>query len=111
MLDSLPFDRRAFLLAGGMSYFGLDLAGHAAASPTLERRRAVAKSTIMIWLGGGASHIDTWDLKPDAPEEYRGTFKPVATSAPEGWSRRPSVPSTLPGGTSKRGCLTSRSPR
>ncbi|MGL4553369.1 MAG: DUF1501 domain-containing protein, partial [Gemmataceae bacterium] len=31
---------------------------------------------------GGASHIDTWDMKPDAPEEYRGTFRPAATSAP-----------------------------
>lgn len=32
----------------------------------------------MIWLSGGASHIDTWDMKPDAPEEYRGSFKPLA---------------------------------
>jgi hypothetical protein len=36
----------------------------------------------MIWLSGGASHIDTWDMKPDAPAEYRGIFNPVATSAP-----------------------------
>jgi uncharacterized protein (DUF1501 family) len=82
MLDPLQIDRRAFLLAGGMSYFGLDLAGHAVASPTVDSRRKLAKATIMIWLSGGASHIDTWDMKPDAPEEYRGTFKPIATSAP-----------------------------
>jgi hypothetical protein len=41
-----------------------------------------AKSIILIWLSGGASHIDTWDMKPDAPAEYRGEFKPIATSAP-----------------------------
>ena len=36
----------------------------------------------MIWLSGGASHIDTWDMKPDAPLEYRGPFRPMPTSAP-----------------------------
>ena len=82
MLNSHRFDRRAFILAGGMSYFGVDFAGRAAASPSRYNRQTTAKSTIMIWLSGGASHIDTWDMKPDAPEEYRGTFKPVATSAP-----------------------------
>lgn len=73
-------NRRSFLFAGGMSYFGLDLASRAAAAPASQR--ATAKSTIMIWLSGGASHIDTWDMKPEAPAEYRGAFKPIATSAP-----------------------------
>ena len=41
-----------------------------------------AKSTILFFLCGGASHIDTWDMKPDAPAEYRGPFQPIATSAP-----------------------------
>ena len=77
-----PPSRRAFLVAGGMSYFGMDLAARAAAAPEPAVRRRVAKSTVMIWLSGGASHIDTWDMKPNAPEEYRGTFRPVATSAP-----------------------------
>jgi len=45
--------------------------------------RKPARSAIMIWLSGGASHIDTWDMKPDAPNEYRGLFQPMATSAPE----------------------------
>ena len=62
-----------------MSYFGFDLAGRAMANPATPNRRKVAKSTIMIWLSGGASHIDTWDMKPEAPLEYRGTFKPIAT--------------------------------
>ncbi len=40
------------------------------------------RSTILFFLCGGASHIDTWDLKPDAPEEYRGPFRPIASTAP-----------------------------
>ncbi len=82
MIAHLPLSRREFLAAGGMSYFGFDLAGRVAASPAQASRRNPAKSTIMIWLSGGASHIDTWDMKPDAPEEYRGVFKPMDTSAP-----------------------------
>src|SRR5580700_589846 len=78
-----PCTRREFLIAGGMSYFGLDLASRAAASTSDTNRKRVARSTIMIWLSGGASHIDTWDMKPNAPEEYRGIFKPMATSAPD----------------------------
>src|SRR6266540_5744793 len=81
-MTPLPsFTRRSFLVAGGMSYFGLNLAGTVAAAPAVTRR-ATAKSAIMIWLSGGASHIDTWDMKPDAPAEYRGLFNPVVTSAP-----------------------------
>jgi hypothetical protein len=66
-----------------MNYVGFDLATRVAAAPapTTGPRKA-AKSVIMIWLSGGASHIDTWDMKPDAPEEYRGSFKPAATSVP-----------------------------
>ncbi len=82
MTPSHPSSRRAFLVAGGMSYFGFDLAGRVLAAPAASPRRAVARSTIMIWLSGGASHIDTWDMKPDSPDEYRGSFKPVPTSAP-----------------------------
>lgn len=40
-----------------------------------------ARSTIMLVLAGGASHIDTWDMKPDAPADIRGEFQPVETSA------------------------------
>jgi hypothetical protein len=39
-------------------------------------------SVILIWKGGGPSHIDTWDLKPGAPAEYRGDFKPIPTKVP-----------------------------
>src|SRR5712671_5205646 len=78
-----PVDRRTFLVAGGLSLFGRELA-HAAAygAPPAAPGRKIAKSTILIWLSGGASHIDTWDMKPDAVAEYRGPFRPAATSAP-----------------------------
>jgi len=45
-------------------------------------RTGTAKSTILFFLCGGASHLDTWDMKPHAPLEYRGPFSPIATSAP-----------------------------
>lgn len=40
------------------------------------------KSVIMIWLRGGPSHIDSYDMKPAAPAEVRGEFQPIATSVP-----------------------------
>ena len=84
-MDARPrghHSRRDFLIAGGMSAFGFDLAARALTAPAETPRRKVAKSAILIWLSGGASHIDTWDMKPDAPAEYRGEFKPIDTSAP-----------------------------
>src|SRR5262249_40884154 len=43
---------------------------------------AKAKSCILIWMDGGPTHFETFDPKPDAPEEYRGEFKTVATKLP-----------------------------
>lgn len=45
-------------------------------------RHAPAKQAIVILLQGGCSHLETWDLKPQAPSEYRGEFSPIATSVP-----------------------------
>lgn len=42
------------------------------------RREAKARSCIVVWLNGGPSHLDTFDLKPEAPAEIRGEFKPTA---------------------------------
>src|SRR5262245_963680 len=47
-----------------------------------ERSAARQKSMIWIWLRGGASHIDSWDMKPAAPVEVRGEFRPTATNVP-----------------------------
>ena len=66
---------------GGLGFFGLDLA-HASTYAGDRAIRGPALATILIWLSGGASHIDTWDMKSEAPAEYRGSFKPVATGAP-----------------------------
>lgn len=77
-------DRRTFLTASGLGFCGLSLADMAGAAPgDRTSGSGRAKSTILIFLCGGASHIDTWDMKPDAPAEIRGEFKPIATSAPD----------------------------
>ncbi len=74
--------RRAFLVASGVGFCGQSLIPRCNANGAEPKRSKIAKSTILIWLSGGASHIDTWDLKPDAPAEIRGEFKPIATTAP-----------------------------
>src|SRR5262249_31430949 len=53
-----------------------------AAASTPARRTARARSVILLFLSGGPSHLDMWDLKPEAREEIRGTFRPVATNVP-----------------------------
>jgi hypothetical protein len=73
--------RRTFLAAGALGLAGLCGSSGVAANSTAPSGKR-AKSVIFFWLSGGASHIDTWDMKPDAPVEYRGEFKPIATSAP-----------------------------
>lgn len=82
---AIQVDRRAFLVASAAGCAGLQLGTPAltqAARP-LEGSRGggQAKSVILFFLCGGASHIDTWDMKPDAPAEYRGPFQPISTSA------------------------------
>lgn len=71
--------RRTFLAASGLGAAGL-----ASGGPTYASRAAsgTAKSTILIYLNGGPSQIDIWDMKPHAPREYRGDFQPLQTSAP-----------------------------
>src|SRR5262249_59376955 len=44
--------------------------------------RPRVKSAVMIYLPGGPSHMDMYDLKPDAPEEFRGEFRPIQTNVP-----------------------------
>jgi hypothetical protein len=76
--------RRSLLRTGGLSLLGLSLpellAGRAAASAAGSFGRA--KSCILLFMWGGPAHQDTWDLKPDAPAEIRGEFKPIATKVP-----------------------------
>ncbi|MBI5759490.1 MAG: DUF1501 domain-containing protein [Planctomycetales bacterium] len=73
--------RREVLRVGGLSLFsGLTLPRYLAASDA--RRTASAKSVILINLFGGPPHQDMFDMKPNAPENVRGEFKPIATSVP-----------------------------
>jgi hypothetical protein len=83
--DCEGFYRRDFLKVGTAGLLGLSLpqllrleARAATAGAPAGKKRASA--VIMLWLGGGPATIDMWDLKPDAPEGIRGTFKPIPTS-------------------------------
>jgi len=75
--------RRSFLQVGGLAVGGLTLPAffqlQAQAAPAQPRSD---KSVIMICLGGGPSHIDTYDMRPEAPAEYRGEFAPAASKVP-----------------------------
>jgi hypothetical protein len=72
--------RRDFLHAGALAGLGLTLPGYLQA-----KEQGAARDNdvncIMLFLLGGPSQIDTWDLKPNAPAEVRGPFKPIKTSA------------------------------
>ncbi len=69
--------RREFLRVGG----GLALAGFCA--PALASAApGRAQSCILVYLLGGPPHLDMWDLKPDAPAEIRGPFRPIPTTVP-----------------------------
>jgi hypothetical protein len=73
------FDRRGFLRVGG----GLALAATPGfALHGADPGRASAKACILVYLLGGPPQLDTFDLKPDAPAEVRGPFKPIATRDP-----------------------------
>ncbi len=80
------FTRRQSLIAGGLSLLGLTSAELSAMRAASAAPRAAAKhrpnSCVFIFLFGGPSHIDLWDMKPDAPAEIRGEFQPVATNVP-----------------------------
>ena len=87
----MPPTRRQVFQAGAIGYLGLSL-------PRLLRadaaaRAASADACILVFLNGGPSHLDMWDMKPDAPAEIRGEFKPIATSR----ARRPARASTCRG--------------
>ncbi|MBM3836568.1 MAG: DUF1501 domain-containing protein [Verrucomicrobia bacterium] len=79
------FSRRSVLKAGLAGFAGLTF-------PSLLRLRAESSATgapikpnkavILLWMTGGPSHIDTWDVKPDMPYEIRGPFKDIRTKLP-----------------------------
>ena len=83
--QSARISRRQLLQAGGIGGLTLGLPGMVAAGVDRDRGLgggAAEKSCIFILLCGGPSHLDTWDLKPEAPAEIRGPYKPIATTVP-----------------------------
>jgi hypothetical protein len=76
-------NRRQLLTAGSLGYFGLNLSqlfeAEATAAPPRQRSRSRVQSCILLFYYGGPSHLDTWDLKPQAPREIRGEFTSIAT--------------------------------
>ncbi|MCA9065997.1 MAG: DUF1501 domain-containing protein, partial [Planctomycetaceae bacterium] len=72
--------RRSFIQLGGLAVGGLSLPQLLKAEANNGTRRQ--KSVIMVYLSGGLAHQDTFDMKPDAPAEVRGEFKPIATTVP-----------------------------
>ena len=71
--------RRDFLRAGALSVGGLSLA-ELGAVKAADKSKGV--NCILLFLVGGPSQLDTWDLKPDAPDNVRGPFRPIKTNAP-----------------------------
>jgi len=71
--------RREWLRVGGLAAMGA-MTGNARAKPQAGRARA--RSVLLVFTGGGVSQLDTFDMKPDAPEEIRGEFRSTSTSVP-----------------------------
>src|SRR3954469_25833885 len=74
--------RRDFLRVGVLGAAGLGLADYLRLAEAGAVRGGKATAAIFINLGGGPSHLDSFDLKPGAPAEYRGEFRPIATNVP-----------------------------
>src|SRR5262245_40652042 len=76
--------RRELLQVGGIGLLGLSLPGLLRAEERRSRSggSARADACVLIFLNGGPSHLDMWDMKPAAPAEVRGEFKPIATTLP-----------------------------
>ena len=78
--------RREVLRVGGLTAFGLGLTDlfqsriAVAENGARPPKPAKARSCVLIWLDGGPSHLETFDVKPDAPKEVRGPLKAIATS-------------------------------
>ncbi len=88
LTDCERFHRRDVIRAGalgvlgGLSMTDLFALRAQAAQAGGSASQSAAESVILIWQSGGPSHIDTWDPKPDAPAEIRGTFDPLETNVP-----------------------------
>ena len=76
-----PMARREFMRIGALGLGGLCLPDLLAAQAA-SGQSTPDTSVILFWMWGGPSQLETWDMKPDAPSEYRGPFSPIATNVP-----------------------------
>ena len=78
-----PIKRREFLRIGLSGFATLSLPGlfQLRARAAIEQPKDKT-AVILVWLRGGASHLETYDPKPDAPSEFRGVFSPISTRVP-----------------------------
>src|SRR5437588_470498 len=74
--------RRNFLRLGTLAFGGLTLADLLRLETLAGPSKSRAKSAVLIHLSGGPSHVDTYDMKPLAPVEYRGEFNPIRSNVP-----------------------------
>ena len=75
-----PLSRRQFMHVGGLASCGLTLAQALRARANVARR--LDNSVILLYLHGGPSQLETYDLKPNAPLDYRSLFAPIRTTVP-----------------------------
>ncbi|MCA9058805.1 MAG: DUF1501 domain-containing protein, partial [Planctomycetaceae bacterium] len=84
-MSGIQSNRRQAMIAGALGTMSLGMPGAVMGSDQVDASgKAVAaeKSCIFILLCGGPSHVDTWDMKPEAPLDYRGPYVPIATKVP-----------------------------
>ena len=84
-MNNFELNRRQALVTAGMGALSLGMPGMVMGRDKLdESGKAVAaeKSCIFVLLCGGPSHVDTWDMKPNAPESIRGPYMPISTKVP-----------------------------
>src|ERR671934_2569496 len=79
---STAMSRRRLLQVGGLGLLGLHLPALLRAAERGGNRKARARSVIFLHQYGGPSHHDTFDMKPSAPDEISGEFKPIASALP-----------------------------
>ena len=79
-----PLSRRSLLQTGGVALTGLGLSDLLRLQAQAEEAKPGSvdeeKSVIFIWLPGGPPHMETYDMKPNAPDDYRGIFRPISTN-------------------------------
>ena len=74
--------RRDFLKIGALSGVGLGLSDYLSLAKANAATNTRARSAIYVRLAGGPSHMDTFDMKPDAPDTHRGEFREISTNVP-----------------------------